>query len=74
MIKTTVSIEGMMCSGCEARMSRAITEVFDVKEAESSAEANRTVILSEKSLDADILKETVEKTGYTFVSAEEETE
>ena len=50
MLKITLTIEGMMCPRCEARVSRAIETAFTVKEVKSSHKKNTTVILCEEAI------------------------
>ena len=72
MFKTTVKIDGMMCSHCEAHMSEAFEKSFKTKSVTSSHENKESVIISENTLDAESLKKTVEEAGYTFISAQSE--
>lgn len=73
MVKTIVSIDGMMCPMCEAHVNDAIRRDFKVKKVTSSHKEKRTVIESESALDRDSLQKTVEDMGYTLldVSVEE---
>ena len=41
MKKYIVGIDGMMCQNCEAHMSKAIEENFNVKKVQSSHEKSR---------------------------------
>ena len=67
MEKITVKIDGMMCGMCESHMNDTFRQNFKVKKVSSSHAKGETVaIVDEK------LKEAVEKTGYTFISAERE--
>ena len=66
MIKTTVKIEGMMCGHCENHMDEAVKKTFDVKKVTSSHEKRETVIISEKELAEEKVKEVVDAAGYTF--------
>lgn len=72
MIKTTLKIEGMMCSMCEAHMNDKIREVFKVKKVTSSHAKGETVVLSEEPLDRDRVRETVDETGYRLLDICEE--
>ena len=51
MIKTTLKIDGMACSMCEAHMNDLIRKVAKVKKVTSSAKAGETVVISEEELD-----------------------
>ena len=72
MIKTIVSVDGMACGMCEAHINDAIRSAFPVKKVSSSHTKGETVILSETAPDAEKLKQTINATGYTFVSVSEE--
>ena len=72
MIRTTVKIEGMMCGMCEAHINDAIRSAFPVKKVSSSHAKGETVILSKVPPDAEKLKQVINATGYTFVSASED--
>lgn len=73
MIRTTVSVSGMMCSMCEAHINQAIRDALPVKKVSSSHSKGKTVILSDHPLDKDLLRRTISATGYMMVSAETET-
>ena len=72
MIQTTLNISGMMCSMCEAHINDAVRAAFPVRKVTSSRSKGETVILSDAPLDMEKLKQTIQATGYTFVSAREE--
>ena len=73
MIQTTLNISGMMCSMCEAHINDAVRAAFPVRKVTSSRSKGETVILSDAPLDMEKLKQTIQATGYTLVSAREET-
>ena len=64
MFKTTVTVEGMACSMCEAHLNDAVRNRFDVKKVTSSRRTGKTEILSETVPDAEILKAVIEAAGY----------
>ena len=66
MTKTTLKIDGMMCSMCEAHMNEAIRKAFPVKKVTSSHTKKETEILSEAPLDEEALEAAVAATGYTL--------
>lgn len=65
MIKTTLKIEGMACSMCEAHINDVVRKTAAVKKVTSSHKKGETVILSEQPLDVPALKEAIKATGYT---------
>ena len=68
MEKITVKIDGMMCGMCESHMN----DTFKVKKVSSSHAKGETVAIVDEDIPDEKLKEAVEKTGYTFISAERE--
>lgn len=72
MIKTTAHIEGMQCGMCESHINEAIRNALPVKKVTSSHIKKETVILSEKEINEADLRDVIDKTGYTFLSAESE--
>ena len=64
MIKTILTIDGMMCSMCESHVNDTIRNNFRIKKVKSSHSKGITEIISESQLDETYLKETVAKTGY----------
>lgn len=64
MIKTTLMIDGMMCSMCESHVNDTIRRSFRVKKVSSSHKKGITEIISEEMLDENALREAVGKTGY----------
>ena len=61
-MKTTISIEGMMCGHCQARVEKALKEVAGVTEVTVSLENKNAVVTGEVS--ADVLKQAVVDAGY----------
>lgn len=72
MIKTTVGIDGMACSMCEAHVNDAIRKAFNVKKVTSSHTKKETVIISENEISKQQIEEVINPTGYKvmFVSNE----
>ena len=69
MIKTTLKIEGMMCSMCEAHINDMIRKVIPgAKKVSSSHAKGEASFLSEKAVDVKLLKNAVTATGYTCLS------
>ena len=68
MIQTTLGIDGMICSMCEAHINDVIRREFAVKKVSSSHTKKQTVILSEAPLDEDKLRDAIGQTGYTVLS------
>lgn len=72
MVKTTLKIEGMMCSNCEKHMNEAIKKNCKVKKVESSHDSGQTVIISEQSLEDEKIQTAVDEAGYKLLGKNEE--
>ena len=72
MIKTTLSIDGMMCGMCESHINDTIRQSFNIRKVTSSHTKGVTEIISEKSLDETAVKETIGKTGYEVLAIKTE--
>ncbi len=68
MTETTLGIDGMMCTMCEAHVNEAIRKAAKVKKVTSSHKKGQTVIVSEGPLDEDALRRAVGATGYEVTS------
>ena len=68
MVKITVEIEGMACGMCEAHINEAVRNAFQVKKVTSSHTKKQTVIIAEKDIPEQELKNVVAKSGYDAVS------
>ena len=72
MIKLTVGIEGMACGMCEAHINEAVRNAFQVKKVTSSHTKKQTVIIAEKDITEQDLKDVIAKTGYEVISISSE--
>ena len=72
MIKTTLTIDGMMCSMCEAHVNDAVRAVLQAKSVKSSHKKGTTEIISEQSPDLQTVKDAIEKTGYRVLDMQSE--
>lgn len=71
-MKTYVlSIEGMMCSHCTGRVSKALSGVDGVKNVEVSLEEKNAVVTADESVTADALKAAVEAQDYPVTEVRE---
>ena len=71
MIKTTLKIDGMMCSMCEAHIKEVIRKtVPDAKKVSASHTKGEAGFLTEKAVNGDMLKEAVNETGYVCLIME----
>lgn len=72
MIKTTLKIDGMMCSMCEAHINDCIRKKFKIKKVSSLHKKGETVIESADILNFDDLKNAVAETGYKILGISSE--
>ena len=72
MVKITLAIEGMACGMCEAHINEAVRNTFQVKKVSSSHTKKQTVIIAEKGIPEQELKDVVAKAGYDAVSVSSE--
>ena len=71
MVKTTLKIDGMMCSMCEAHICDTIRKaVPSAKKVSASRAKGEASFLSEEAVDAGRLQSAIAATGYTFLSVE----
>lgn len=68
MYKTTVSIDGMMCSMCESHVNDAIRKNLAVKKVTSSHKKNETVIISDSELVREQIEKALDGSGYRVMS------
>ena len=64
----TMTIEGMMCGHCEARVKKCLEALDQVTEAVVSHEAGTAVLTLSGDVSDDVLKNTVEAQDYKVVS------
>ena len=72
MVKIPVGIEGMACGMCEAHINEAVRNTFQVKKVSSSHTKKQTVIIVEKDIPEQELKNVIAKAGYDAVSVNSE--
>ena len=71
MVKTTLHIEGMMCSMCEAHVCDAIRKaVPSAKKVSASRSKGEASFLTEDAVDAERLKAAIDSTGYTCLGVD----
>ena len=71
MLKTTLKIDGMMCSMCEAHIQEVIRKsVPGAKKVSASHSKGEASFLSEEAPDAAALKAAIDAMGYTCLGVE----
>ena len=68
MVKTTLTIDGMMCGMCESHVNDAIRAACPVKKVTSSYKKGVSELVSEQAPDEKALRDAVEATGYHVLS------
>ena len=69
MIKTTLKIDGMMCSMCEAHICETIRKAIpSAQKVNASRSKKEASFLTEEPVDAKALKAAIDATGYTCLS------
>ncbi|MBQ9610137.1 MAG: heavy metal translocating P-type ATPase [Lachnospiraceae bacterium] len=66
-MQKVMSINGMMCAHCEARVKKSLEAIDGVIEAVASHEKNEAVVTLSKDIDNEILKKAVEDEDYEVV-------
>lgn len=64
-MEKTLTIEGMMCSHCEARVKKALEALPEVEQAAVSHEAGTAVVTLKSQISDEALKKAVEDQDYT---------
>ena len=73
MLKTTLKIDGMMCSMCEAHINDVIRKaVPSAKKVSASHRSGEASFLTEAAVDESVLKDAVAATGYICLSVSSE--
>ena len=72
MTKTILTIDGMMCSMCEAHINDAVRAVLKVKSVKSSHKKGITEIVCEQAPDLQSVRDAIEKTGYRVLDTKTE--
>ena len=71
MVKTTLHIEGMMCSMCEAHICDTIRKAVPAaKKVSASRSKGEASFLTEDAVDAERLKAAIDSTGYTCLGVD----
>ena len=64
----TMTIEGMMCEHCEARVKKALEALDGVREADVSHTEGEAVVSLDAAVGDAVLREAVEAQDYTVIS------
>lgn len=59
-----LKVEGMQCGMCESHVNDAVRKAANVKKVTSSHVEGKTVVVCDESIDAQIVKNAIQKDGY----------
>ena len=72
MIRTYITVKGMMCGNCEKHVKDAIKNNFDIKTVDASRNDKLATVISEKPLDKAKVKKVISDLGYEYIDMTEE--
>lgn len=64
MKEVTLKVEGMQCGMCESHVNDTVRKAANVKKVASSHVEGKTVVICEDNVDADVIKNAIQKDGY----------
>lgn len=71
MVKTTLKIDGMVCSMCEAHICDTIRKAIpSAKKVSASRTKGEASYLTEEAVDSQLLQSAIAATGYTCLNVE----
>ena len=66
-IVTVVTVDGMMCGHCKAKVEMALGAIDGVKKVVANLETKEVTITSKKEIDKDVIITVVAEAGFTVV-------
>lgn len=72
MVKTVLSVDGLVCDMCDAHMNDAIRKALKVKKVTTSHAKGETVIITENELTRRDIEKAISETGYRILSMKTE--
>lgn len=66
-MKTIIKVDGMSCNHCANKIKESLESILGVKEVSVNIDLKEVVILSDKELDMDSIKEKIESLGYKVI-------
>ena len=66
-MKTIIKVDGMSCNHCANKIKESLESILPVKEVSVNIDLKEVVILSDKELDMDSIKEEIESLGYKII-------
>ena len=61
-----LTVNGMMCPHCEARVKKVLEAIDGIEEATASHEENLVTITNSKPVDEAVIKAAIEEAGYEY--------
>lgn len=65
MFEKEILIDGMMCENCTSRVKKVLSALDEVESVDVSLENKKAIIKSNKEIDNNVIKETIEDIGFT---------
>ena len=60
-----ISIDGMMCDNCRARVEKVLNQIDGIEDVKVSLENKNAIIKTNKEIDNSIIVEAIEDIGFT---------
>lgn len=64
-----INVKGMVCGGCEKRVVNALSEIEGIKEVTADHTNGTVIIKTDKEIEKNIIKETIEDIGFEVLNA-----
>ncbi|NOZ56106.1 MAG: heavy-metal-associated domain-containing protein [Calditrichaeota bacterium] len=65
--KIVLQVEGMTCTGCEAKVERALQKIEGVQSVDADYKTGKVVVQVKGKVDKEALRKAVDKTGFKVV-------
>jgi len=72
MIRTYITVKGMMCANCEKHINDAIKNNFDIKKVDADKGERLVTVISNDPLDKAKVKRVITECGYEYIDMTQE--
>jgi copper chaperone CopZ len=62
--RRTITVEGMNCTGCEQKVTNALTTIDGVRRAEADHDTGEVEVVVDDETETDVLTDVIYDTGY----------
>lgn len=66
-METTIYVEGMQCNHCKMTVEKALSSIEGVSKAEVNLEEKKAVIVSDREIDNEKIKEAIDEAGFSVI-------